>query len=340
MNALPAGLRAVLDTVLLEDAGRLVTIGDEEPLEATSRAAVRGPLAAQLYELLHTGPRTDSEKGMPRSWRDQRLEDLLAAATPHPTTVRPADLALLPHRSGSLLLALVDGVRFAIDHEALVDGLPPQVRDGQVTEWTGPVRLPATRPGLSPGFFLVDGSTGRAAAEPVLRVYLHVTGAERAPAVWTSVVSFLEERQASYRAKIGSHASLYPRRDAMVVYLGRSSWGLVDELAAHAGALGGLGEETSLLTHRVGPGVGLAFEPEDRRTGWTRFSFGEHRCHAVVDGMLARAAASDAAVRGSEAEAEVVAALRDAGADPAQPWRNTGSPGLEEIRGTGRPVSV
>lgn len=339
MSTLPAELHAVLDTVLLEDEGRLVTIGEDEPLESTSRAAIRGPVAARLYELLHTGPRIDSEKGVPRSWRDARLEQLLAEATPHPTTVRPAELALLPHRSGSLLIALVDGVRFAIDHDALVEELPPAVRDGQVTEWSGPVRLPAARPGLSPGFFLVDGSTGRAAAEPVLRVYLHVRGEAHAPGVWSSVVSFLEDRRASYRAKIGSHASLYPRRDAMVVYLGRSSWPLVDELAAHAGTLSGLGEETSLLAHRLAPGVGLAFEPDDRRTGWTRFSFGEHRCHAIADGMLARAAAQGS-VRGSQAAAEVAEALRAAGTDPAEPWRNTGSPGLEDIRAPGRPVAV
>lgn len=327
---LPDALTAALHDVLVADGGREVTVGDAEPLEAPSPAALRSAFAASLYELLHTGPRSDAEQGIPRSWRDARLEQRLEEATPHTTIVRQAQLGLLPHQSGSQLVAMVDGVRFSVDRDLLAEDLPPGVRDGTVTEWTGGVRLPAARPGLSPGFFLADGSVPRAHAETILRVYLHVTDDGHAPGVWSTVVAFLESRRASYRAKIGSHAGLYPRRDAMVVYLSRSSWHLLDELAALAGTLDGLGDETSLLTHRLAPGVGIAFEPQDTRLGWTNLSFGEHRCHAIADGILARA--SSGSVRGSDAVASVVDALLAADVDVPDLWRNAGSPDLDAVR--------
>lgn len=328
-SILPDQLRTMLSTVRIENGGRRATIGEEEPLEASSPVELRGPLAAQLYELLHTGPRADTGEGVPRSWRDRRLESQLAAATPHPTTLRHTELARVARRDG--LVAMVDGVRFVIDEEHLEDGLPPEVRDGEVTQWSGRIRLPSARPGLSPGFFLVDGSLGRVAGDTVLRLYLHVTAAADAPAVWQRVLSYLEEHRACYRAKIGSHESLYPRRDAMVVYLGRTSWQLLDGLVELAGSLPGLGAQTSALAHRLAPGVGLAFEPEDSRPGWTSFSFGEHRSHAIADAVLSHGEHGD--ISGVEAAAEIAAALREAGADPNEPWRNGDSPDLAAIRG-------
>lgn len=330
---LPADLLAALEDVVVSDGGRSVTVGEGDPIEGASAAAVRSAFAGKLYEVLHTGPRSDTEDGIPRSWRDSRLEQRLEEATPHSTVVRTVPLGLLPHPTGSHLVAVVDGVRFAVDRDLLVDDLPADVRDGTVTEWTGQVRLPAVRPGLSPGFFLVDGSVGRPHGEPVLRVYLHVRSETSAPQVWRTVLTALEYEGAAYRAKIGSHAALYPRRDAMVIYLGQSSWHLVDLLLRVAASLDGIGDETSLLARRVGPGVGVAFEPDDRRTGWTNLSFGEHRCHAIVDGILAQAGAEP--VRGSDVPGAVAESLTEAGVVPGEPWRNAGSPAvdLEALRG-------
>lgn len=337
-NTLPDALVAALDDVLVSDGGREVTFGDEEPMEAPSPAALRSAFAAKLYELLHTGPRADAEEGVPRSWRDGPLEQRLEEAMPHTAIVRQARLALLPSGSGSHLVALVDGVRFSVGRDLLVDELPAEVRDGAVTEWTGRLRLPAARPGLSPGFFLADGSAPRDHRETVLRVYLHVTADAHAPGVWGPVLSFLEREEASYRAKIGSNAGLYPRRDAMVVYLSRSSWHLLDALTALAGTLDGLGDETSLLTRRLAPGVGIAFEPQDRRLGWTNLSFGEHRCHAIADGILARA--TTGSVRGSDAAESVVEALRAAEVDVHDLWRATDSPDLATIRAQRAPEAA
>ncbi|ACZ23190.1 hypothetical protein Sked_32950 [Sanguibacter keddieii DSM 10542] len=324
---LPDDLLTALGTVVVSDGGRSVTVGDADPIEGPSAAAVRTAFAGKLYEVLHTGPRSDAEDGIPRSWRDARLEQRLEEATPHQTVVRTVPLGLLPHPTGSHLVAVVDGVRFAVDRDLLVGDLPAEVRDGAVTEWTGQVRLPAVRPGLSPGFFLVDGSVGRPHGEPVLRVYLHVRSETSAPEVWRTVLTALEGEGAAYRAKIGSHAALYPRRDAMVVYLGRSSWHLVGALLRLAQTLDGIGDETSLLARRVGPGVGVAFEPADRRTGWTNLSFGEHRCHAIVDGILSQAGAEH--LRGSDVPEAVASSLAEAGVVPGEPWRNVDSPDVD-----------
>ncbi|WP_449066688.1 T3SS effector HopA1 family protein, partial [Planomonospora algeriensis] len=72
----------------------------------------------------------------------------------------------------------------------------------------------------------------------------------------------------------------------------------------------------------LGPGVGWAWEPQDRRPGMRGMSFGEHRSHAVAAGLLAHAE------QGGDRDEAVREALRAAGVEPGAVHRNIGSPPL------------
>src|SRR5262249_37668667 len=96
----------------------------------------------------------------------------------------------------------------------------------------GTVRLPAARPGLSPGFFLVDGSRGTTEPGPVLRVYLHLDGPDDAVRLWDTTLRHLEGAAVRYRAKVTSSRRLFPRRDGLVVYLGREARDILPGLVA------------------------------------------------------------------------------------------------------------
>jgi hypothetical protein len=182
------------------------------------------------------------------------------------------------------------------------------------------LRYPAARPALSAGFFLVDGSAGRLAGDRVVRCYLHVEDAGAAPAIWARVLRVLEDRAVRYRAKVSSSPMLYPRRDAIVVYLDEAD-AVSAELAAAAEGLPGLGRTTSVFVRELAPGVGLAVEPSDPRPRMGHMSFGQHRSYAVAEGLLehARASASGAA---PDVETAVCRALIRAGVRPDAPWQN------------------
>ncbi|AGP61345.1 hypothetical protein M271_49920 [Streptomyces rapamycinicus NRRL 5491] len=224
------------------------------------------------------------------------------------------------------LVLLLDGVKVAVPQEHCAPEVP-------ITTGLLSVRLPAMRPRLSPGFFLADGSRGRRAATPVLRVYVNIQQVHAAPAVWGAVLTVLEDAHAVYRAKVSSAPDLFPRRDALVVYLPPESWGAVATVASAVAGLPGVGTDTSPFTHQLAPGVSIAWEPEDRRPGQAGMSFGEHRASAVAEGLAAEAAVTrTSGVRGELSRERAVAkALTDAGIDPGQPARNTGSPDIPEL---------
>jgi hypothetical protein len=180
--------------------------------------------------------------------------------------------------------------------------------------------LPAVRPMLSPGFFFVMGAAGGAGGGAVLRLYVHLTAAECAPEIWHTVLCLLEGRGARYRAKVLSRSDAYPRRDAIVVYLPEESWRHAPDLARALDGAAGVGAATSVLAHRIGPGLAMAWEPADDRPGWRRMSFGQHRSMAIARGVV-RHVSDDVPLHLAVAEE-----LTAAGADPAEPARNLDSP--------------
>ncbi|MCF2434233.1 T3SS effector HopA1 family protein [Streptomyces thinghirensis] len=124
-----------------------------------------------------------------------------------------------------------------------------------------PVR--SSRPASS-SWTAATGRTG--GGGDLLRLYLRVADADAAPELWHGVLSALESRSVTYRAKIISNPSSLPRNDGMVVYLGSGSWDAVDAVTESALATGRRRARPA-FAHVVAPGVTAAWEPKDDRTG-------------------------------------------------------------------------
>ena len=309
-TALDDTLRAHLADLRIEAEEGLVQVGDRI-IEAVDATSLRAKLSVALYDLWHAGiVGRAGRRALPR--RDTALERGLLAATPHRTAPVPGRVGALPDGGpAGHGVVEVNRVRVLVAADT-VRGLVPG--DPVV------LALPAARPRLTPGFFFVTGSAGGTDAGAVLRLYVHLTAAEHAPQAWRTVLHLLEARGARYRAKVLSESSAYPRRDAAVVYLPESSWQHVPELAHALAGAPGLGESTSVLARRIGPGLALAWDPTDGRPGERRMSFGQHRSTAVARGVV-RHVRDDAPLHAAVAEE-----LTAAGADPAVPARNLDSP--------------
>jgi hypothetical protein len=289
-------LRDALATVRADRTALRVRLGDQELSESTI-TQLKQELATAIYGRWHAGNAED-----PSEDRDPEFDAQLREHTPHDWTER------LGTRAPGAGFVVLDGVRVAVpDSWQLADG--PE----------GTVRVPAVRPNLSPGFFLVDGSRGTGLTDgQTLRMYVHLADARTAPVAWRAVVSTLEADDVPYRAKILSRRADYPRRDALVVYLGRAAWGAAPALVAALDAVPGRAPETSVFVKRLADGVGIAWEPSDSRPGMSGRSFGQHRAFAVAGGLLAEHGDGDPIGR----------ALRAANVDPSDPSRNLDSPVL------------
>lgn len=276
---LPGQLHRVLDQVRIAEDVTAATVGHRE-IEADNARDLQRLLSAALYDVLHAG--MDAEPGsLPFHIRSPEFEGRLAGAVPHRSTHASAVVCAAPGAEGDSVLLLRDGVRVWTARDKVLT--PGPMAEGQQVL----VSAAAARPALSPGFFLVDGSQPVLRRGPVLRVYVHLTDPDRAVEAWRVALRLLEDRQAHYRAKVLSSGRLYPRRDALVVYLRDGSWDLAGVLAESLDGLPGLGDGVSLFARPLAKGIAAAWEPSDRRTGMQGLSFGQHRAgvlaHALID---------------------------------------------------------
>jgi HopA1 effector protein family len=267
-------------------------------LEAPSARRMAERLGHELYQRLHAG-----SAGGEHGERSPALETALAEATPHHTS--PVAVALPADGAGDGVV-LIDGLRVRVPPEML----------------TGPeILLPAARAALSPGHYLVDAPTGRIRGAPVLRIYLHLHGPADAPARWHDVLTALNGAGVTYRAKILSTPGGYPRRDAMVVYLGPGHWHAAALIRDAATGRPGVGRECSLFAHPLAPGVAAAWDPDDRRPGHRGMSFGEHRARATAEALL----------RNTDLATGLAECFTAASIDAVRPARNHDSPALPDL---------
>ncbi|MGW2325560.1 T3SS effector HopA1 family protein [Streptomyces sp. NPDC001700] len=310
------GLAAVLDAVTLSPDGLRADVAGRS-LSADTGRRLRQELIGAVYETFHVGHVFDEER--PRSFRDARLEERLAACTPHTTTPVPA----VPYRPGD------DGTKDS--RIAVVRGIRLRLPDDVAYADDGTVRLPAARPGLSPGFFLVDGSRGTVEPGPVLRVYLHLDDPDEAERLWGATLRHLEDAAVRYRAKVTSSPRLFPRRDGLVVYLGHGARGVLPGLVAavRQPAKAGRSDLASSFAKNLAPGVAIAWEPRDERPGRQGMSFGQHRAAAVVDALFdAVESAAESAAKDTSPGEFLVRRLKEANVDPAAVYRNVDSPDI------------
>ncbi|MEU7179005.1 MULTISPECIES: T3SS effector HopA1 family protein [Streptomyces] len=303
---------------LLDAAGRVqvaadrsgATVGGRQ-IEAETPRELRRLLSDALYHELHAGL-TMEEGALPFRLRDAAFEAELAEGVPHRETtarglVRVAgDQAHVVELGGLLVRVPAERVR--------AEG---PVSAGSVVD----VVNTSMRPGLSPGFFLVEGTRPHRSAD-LLRVYLHIAEWSAARPVWQAVLGHLETHRLTYRAKVISSKLLYPRRDALVVYLDERDRHAAADIADVVGGLPGIGEETSVFTHRLRPGVAMAWEPRDSSPGMDSLSFGQHRASVLAKALVETADAPDSLA--GVLHGHLVAA----NIDPADPSRNLNSPDI------------
>lgn len=306
---------AVLERVTVDEGGlRAHTAG--ETYEAPSRQQLVQKLSGVLYQTLHTG-RAKPLDGQPRTWREAEFDQRLSEATGERTSALSGQFVA---EEGPHLVVALDGVR------ALVPASSVTARDGEHVE----IALPSGRPGLSPGFFLATSRAPAPDAGATLRLYAHLDDPDAAPGVWKVLLDFLDEMPAPWRAKISSSRQLYPRHDALVVYLPRPAWRQARGCAQALADTGLLAPGTSPFTHPVNDSVGCAFEPDERRAARRDMSFGQHRTHVLAEALVQYAAAPEPA-QGSLRDA-VATAYLDAGIDPSEPARNLSSPVVDVLR--------
>jgi len=162
------------------------------------------------------------------------------------------------------------------------------------------VYCPAEATRLQPGFFHAFGET-ILSEDPRdgLRFYWNVS-LEGAEALLRSLVPVLNRFQVPFRLKCPVYASMYSRRDTVVLYVA-TRWQQVtaqlislmyEQLAEH------VRDDVPLFTYRLHPGVALAGEPGNGE------SFGMHRCRLVAEGIL------EAHEHGRKSAADRLAAVR------------------------------
>ncbi|AOX46105.1 T3SS effector HopA1 family protein [Microbacterium sp. BH-3-3-3] len=300
------------DEVEIAPDGRRAVVGGVELLAASPRDLAIS-VAMALYDEVHArreGP-TDALEGFAHI-RDTDFERRLAESvrdirTSYDVTVEGAGVVL------------IEGVRVRLDDPQLARVSP---RLGRHT-----LDTIGARPALTPGFFLVRSSPWNDAfSRPVLRLYTRVEDAGRAPAVWETATSTLRQLRTPWQAKILSHPASYPRADALVVYLPRSSWRAAAELAPRLSAVAAATGPISRYAEQLAPGVTLAFEPDDSRTGYEGLSFGQHRSRAVAEALVSTAGADR-----RTSLAAVEKSLIDAGVDPRHPSRNLSTPAFSPL---------
>jgi hypothetical protein len=305
---LDARLASVVRAVEIADGGLSARVG-ERTVTADGPRALLPALSAALYETFHSGHAHDPA-ARPGE-RHLSLEEALTAGVPH----RHTSVSVPVHEKGARewVVDLLD-VRVRVPGQRVAES----GRDGWAV-----IQADAIRPALSPGFFLCDGSAGSVlGGRPILRLYVHLADPSYTPEAWRIALGVLEGRPVPYRAKAFSRPSGYPRRDAMVIYLEEAGWPVLPELIAALSPLPGLVDDVSSYAKRVGPGLAVAWDPADDRTGMRLLSFGEHRSRVLSEGLVT------SATQGVPVAVAVLDALLRGGIDPAAPFRNRNSPQL------------
>lgn len=289
-----------LAAVHVDADGWTATVGARS-VPGGSPAKLRPALIGAMYEVLHVG--RAEEKDLGRIVREDDVEALLARSLPHATTPRRAHV--LRRDTVGVLVDLGD-VRVR-----LPDDLVPQ---DAATDSVAELALPAARPGLSHGFYLVDGPRGsaRGSLGGLRRIYIHLADPEAAGGVWRAALRVLNDAGVRYRSKALSHREGYPRRDAVVIYLEREDAHLAHDVAGAVAEMPGILAEVSTFAHRIAAGVSVADEPRDPRPQYRELSFGEHRCTVATNALVRHAEDPAAAL-----EDLVAAECEKAGIDPA-----------------------
>lgn len=307
MSRIDVRLRDIWERVHVDESGCRADV-DGKPIEAETPRDLEAVLAVSLYETFHA-----------RRARDRDAFDGF-------THIRDLDFesGFLEDSRG---ITTQQEIVPTGDHTAVIDGVRVRLPDEMDLSRAVPgrpidVSLPGTRPRVTPGFFLVRSiPAGESMAAPLLRLYARIESPRDARTTWHAALDVLRGLRTAWQAKVLAHPAAYPRADALVVYLPRSSWNVVPDLARSIRAARDTQGPPSAFARALGDGITMAFEPDDRRPGSDKLSFGQHRTRLVASALVrTRGLAYDAYA------AEIERLLFDAGVDPNDVSRNLSTP--------------
>lgn len=292
-------LQEVLDLVTVDREALRCTVRGEV-LEADDTRSLESELGRRLYERLHVGW-PPGRTFLARVDRDPAAEKRIGAAVGTRTVDIPVHDV---RRDGDVTTAVMFGARVRLDRSLAADTTPG-------AESTT-IAMPDSWPAISPGFHMVFGPhRPRSTASGALwRVYLSAETFDDGLDTFTSAVAHLREHARTWQAKMASTASVYPRTDAVTVYLDETELHHVEALAHRIGARS---DRVSSFVAVLAPGVGLAQEPADPDPARRGLSYGQHRAS-----VLARVALTD--------PTGLDGALTAAGVHPTEYWRNAPLP--------------
>ncbi|HXM46916.1 MAG TPA: lanthionine synthetase LanC family protein [Pyrinomonadaceae bacterium] len=145
------------------------------------------------------------------------------------------------------------------------------------------LRFPKEFLGISPGFYMAHGNTALTedGSQGIVRFYFNLT-ADGALRLMKKATWMLNQAQLAFNLKVLNDRQGYSRCDPVVLYIRKSDYGdvamilseIYQDISIH------LKQRTPVFTKSLAPGVGLAEEPGQD------FSFGEHRCRLVAEGII------------------------------------------------------
>lgn len=286
----------------VDRAERSVTVADDEltlpPGEELAGFAT--DLAVWLYVRLHVG--NPAAIGLDALRPDPRLEAAIAAALPDIALPHPSD------RPAAMAVVADSGVAaVCVDVDRVWVGAESAER----------VVLPCARPNLSPGFFMFVHEHRAVSPHELTRLYIGHDDADIALADWAECVQRLVAEDLTFRTKLLSRRSSFPRNDSIVVYVPGDG---ADVAALIGGDWPAAAQRrpSSPLCRELGGSVGAADEPTDPTVRAGQQSFGEHRCGVLADVIIDVLGRADD--DGADTRAALIAAFderaRRSGIDP------------------------
>lgn len=304
-----------LDDIDIDTQEWTATIGPRQ-LSGGSARDLRPQLMRALYEVFHAGRAEDKELG--RIVREHDVESILGPSVPHTRT--PALARFREWRGEEAVVSLPEvTVRVPRSYVHTDQDVSP----GSIVR----LDLPSAKPGLSHGFYMIDGPQGHrdGPSRGTRRLYLHARDVDSAASLWGLALGALNDAGVPYRSKALSHLDGYPRCDSVVIYLPVEHAAVVDSVVEVTRGHEGLNSETSLFAYPLAPGIAIADDPADPRPGYQGLSFGEHRASAVSIALVKYALKQSDSLIGL-LRAEFTAA----GIDPREPAFNRTAPDTQD----------
>ena len=278
----PRSVGALEKLIELEVGSRRVLLFGEE-LELPEGDDLIADLAAWLYLRLHTG--NPAAFGVSAIRPDHEFQSEIDRRLP-PTRLAVASVGVPARADGSNVLFDVDRVWVGVPAEEVAPGTSLVLR--------------CARPNLSPGFFMFVHVMDLAPSEETTRSYVAHDQPLEALVDWVSCINALIAEGASFRTKILSRRSSFPRNDALVFYAADDAPEVARVISAEASERRFARRSKSALCRRLdgdAGGVTTAAEPFDQRRRPGMTSFGEHR-YTVRRGHAGEVSCTAPQVRG------------------------------------------